>query len=124
MGAHLTELTVRTAARDGGRRLGFLAVSGGGSRNPLTPAGLRPALPAPEVVLADELGAAADSKEAILLALIGWSTMHGVPAIVPGGTGAREPRILGTITPGVGPLQMPEPVASIDSLVLTEASAS
>ena len=24
--------------------------------------------------------------------------MHGVPAVVPGGTGARDPRILGTIT--------------------------
>jgi anhydro-N-acetylmuramic acid kinase len=50
--------------------------------------------------------------------------MHGVPAIAPGGTGAREPRILGTITPGAGPLQMPEPVAAIDSLTLAEASAS
>ncbi len=121
----LTELTVRTVARDvEAAGIGFLAVSGGGCRNPLILDGLRAALPATEVVLADELGAAADSKEAILLALIGWSTMHGVPAIVPGGTGAREPRILGTITPGVGPLQMPEPVAAIDSLVLTEAAAS
>ncbi|MCK8468993.1 anhydro-N-acetylmuramic acid kinase [Microbacterium sp. KSW4-16] len=121
----LTELTVRTVARDvEAAGIGFLAVSGGGCRNPLILDGLRAALPATEVVLADELGAAADSKEAILLALIGWSTMHGVPAIVPGGTGAREPRILGTITPGVGPLQMPEPVAAIDSLVLTEAATS
>lgn len=121
----LTELTVRTVARDvEAAGIGFLAVSGGGCRNPLLLDGLRAALPTTEVVLADELGAAADSKEAILLALIGWSTMHGVPAIVPGGTGAREPRILGTITPGVGPLQMPEPITAINSLALTEASAS
>ncbi|MCZ0709934.1 MULTISPECIES: anhydro-N-acetylmuramic acid kinase [Microbacterium] len=121
----LTELTVRTVARDvEAAGIGFLAVSGGGCRNPLLLEGLRTALPQTEVVLADELGAPADSKEAILLALIGWSTLHGVPAIVPGGTGAREPRILGTITPGAGPLQMPEPVAAIDSLTLTEAAGS
>jgi anhydro-N-acetylmuramic acid kinase len=121
----LTELTVRTVARDvEAAGIGYLAVSGGGCRNPLILDGLRAALPATEVVLADELGAPADSKEAILLALIGWSTMHGVPAIVPGGTGAREPRILGTITPGAGPLRMPEPVHAIASLTLGGASAS
>lgn len=99
-------------------------MSGGGCRNPLILDGLRSALPGTRVVLADELGAPADSKEAILLALIGWCTMHGVSAIVPGGTGAREPRILGTITPGAGPLLMPQPVSGIDSLTLAEAAAS
>jgi anhydro-N-acetylmuramic acid kinase len=80
--------------------------------------GLRRALPDTEVVLADELGAPVDSKEAILFALIGWCTMHGVPAVLPGVTGAREPRILGTITPGSGPLRMPAPVAAITGLTL------
>jgi len=121
----LTELTVRTVARDvRAAGIGFLAVSGGGCRNPLILDGLRAALPETEVVLADELGAPADSKEAILLALIGWCTLHGVPAIVPGGTGAREPRILGTITPGVGPLVLPAPLGGIAALTLTAASAS
>ncbi|MDP3952770.1 anhydro-N-acetylmuramic acid kinase [Microbacterium sp.] len=115
----LTELTVRTVADDvRAAGVGFLAVSGGGCHNPLIMNGLRAALPATEVVLADELGASADNKEAILFALIGWCTMHGVPAVIPGGTGAREPRILGTITPGAGPLRMPEPVASVRSLTL------
>ncbi|MFB7249761.1 anhydro-N-acetylmuramic acid kinase [Microbacterium sp. NPDC056234] len=115
----LAELTVRTVAQDV-RRAGivFLAVSGGGCRNPLIMQGLRDALPEVEVVLADELGASADAKEAILFALIGWCTMHGVPAVIPGGTGAREPRILGTITPGDGPLRMPEPVTGVQSLTL------
>ncbi|MBW8761526.1 MAG: anhydro-N-acetylmuramic acid kinase [Microbacterium sp.] len=121
----LTELTVRTVARDvRAAGIGFLAISGGGCRNPLILDGLRAALPETEVVLADELGAPADSKEAILLALIGWCTLHGVPAIVPGGTGAREPRILGTITPGVGPLVLPAPLGGIAALTLTAASAS
>lgn len=116
----LTELTVRTVAQDvRNAGVGFLAVSGGGCHNPLIMDGLRAALPDTEVVLADELGASADAKEAILFALIGWCTMHGVAAVVPGGTGAREPRILGTVTPGAGPLRMPEPVAELRSLVLT-----
>ncbi|MCE7482894.1 anhydro-N-acetylmuramic acid kinase [Microbacterium profundi] len=116
----LTELTVQTVANDvRAAGVGFLAVSGGGCHNPLIMEGLRAALPDTEVVLADELGASADNKEAILFALIGWCTMHGVPAVIPGGTGAREPRILGTITPGIGPLRMPPPVAEVRSLTLS-----
>ncbi|WP_091227713.1 anhydro-N-acetylmuramic acid kinase [Microbacterium sp. 3J1] len=115
----LTELTVRTVAQDvTAAGIRFLAVSGGGCHNPLIMEGLRAALPDVEVVLADELGAPVDSKEAILFALIGWCTMHGVAAVTPGGTGAREPRILGTIAPGAGPLRMPEPVDRVRSLVL------
>lgn len=120
----LTELTVRTVANDvTNAGIGYLAVSGGGCRNPLLLDGLRSALPTVEVVLADELGAPSDSKEAIAFALIGWCTMHGVPATVPGGTGAREPRILGTITPGSGALRLPEPLeGGIRSLALTARS--
>jgi anhydro-N-acetylmuramic acid kinase len=115
----LTELTVRTVAEDvRAAGVDYLAVSGGGCRNPLILQGLRDALPDVDVVLADELGASADNKEAILFALIGWCTLHGVPAVIPGGTGAREPRILGTITPGAGPLRLPEPVEQLRSLTL------
>lgn len=115
----LTELTVRTVAQDvRAAGIRFLAVSGGGCHNPLIMDGLRAALPEVEVVLADELGASVDSKEAILFALIGWCTMHGIAAVTPGGTGARHPRILGTITPGDGPLRMPEPVDALRSLTL------
>lgn len=115
----LTELTVRTVAQDvRAAGIRFLAVSGGGCHNPLIMQGLRDALPDVEVALADELGAPVDSKEAILFALIGWCTMHGVAAVTPGGTGAREPRILGAITPGAGPLRMPEPVERVRGLTL------
>lgn len=115
----LTELTVRTVAHDvRAAGIGFLAVSGGGCHNPLIMDGLRAALPDTDVVLADELGASADNKEAILFALIGWCTMHGVAAVIPGATGARTPRILGTITPGDGPLRMPKPVERMLSLSL------
>lgn len=115
----LTELTVRTVAHDvRAAGIRFLAVSGGGCHNPLIMEGLRAALPEVDVVLADELGAPVDSKEAILFALIGWCTLHGVPAVTPGGTGARKTRILGTVTPGAGPLRIPEPVEWVRSLNL------
>nr|WP_174257708.1 anhydro-N-acetylmuramic acid kinase [Phytoactinopolyspora alkaliphila] len=108
--ATLTELTVRTVA-DALRAEGVdaIVVSGGGSRNPLMLGGIRDALPGARVVLSDELGAPAADKEAIAFALIGWCSAHGLPGTVPGGTGAAQARILGTFTPGSGPLRLPEP---------------
>ncbi|MBS1675191.1 MAG: anhydro-N-acetylmuramic acid kinase [Actinobacteria bacterium] len=115
----LTALTVRTIAQDiAAHDVRLLAVSGGGARNPVLLAGLREELPQTEIVLADTFGAPSDAKEAILFALIGWCTLHGVPAVLPGATGAADPRILGTITPGSGPLRLPDPVARIASLTL------
>ena len=109
----LTELTVRTVA-DEVRRQGttFLAASGGGCHNPVLLGGIRAALPGVEVVPADQLGAATDDKEAIAFALIGWCTAHGLPGTVPAGTGARGPRVLGSLTPGSGPLRLPEPLTT------------
>ena len=109
--ATLTELTVRTVAREV-RLAGAttLVASGGGCRNPVLLAGLRSALPEVAVLLSDELGAPADEKEAIAFALLGWCTVHGVPGTVPSGTGAREARILGSLTPGSGPLVLPVPL--------------
>lgn len=121
--ATLVELSCRTVA-DAVTEAGveFLAVSGGGCRNPLMMDRLAAMLPEVQIVRTDDLGAPTDTKEAILFALIGWHTLHGLPGIVPGGTGASEPRILGAITPGRGPLRLPEPVADpITGLVLTIA---
>jgi Predicted molecular chaperone distantly related to HSP70-fold metalloproteases len=115
--ATLIELTARTVAdtvRASG--VGYLAASGGGCRNPLLMRRLRELLPGVQVALTDELGLPADTKEAVLMALIGWCTLHGVPGIAPGGTGSTQPRILGSITPGTGPLVLPEPVVRLDSL--------
>ncbi|NBE93500.1 anhydro-N-acetylmuramic acid kinase [Nonomuraea sp. KC401] len=119
--ATLTELTVRTVAGDV-RKAGVrtLVVSGGGCRNPVIMDGLRSALPAVDVRPSDDLGAPADDKEAIAFALIGWLSAHGLPGTVPGGTGARAARVLGTLTPGAGPLVLPAPLAGAPtSLVLT-----
>jgi anhydro-N-acetylmuramic acid kinase len=89
----------------------FLVVSGGGCRNPVIMRGLRDALAAVTVTPSDDYGAPADDKEAIAFALIGWCTAHGLPGTVPAGTGAHAPRILGTLTPGAGPLVLPAPIA-------------
>ncbi|MFI7637078.1 anhydro-N-acetylmuramic acid kinase [Nonomuraea sp. NPDC049400] len=119
--ATLTELTVRTVAGDvRAAGVGALLVSGGGCRNPVIMDGLRAALPGVDVAPSDDYGAPSDDKEAIAFALIGWLTAHGLPGTVPGGTGARSARILGTLTPGAGPLVLPAPVAEPPrSLVLT-----
>jgi anhydro-N-acetylmuramic acid kinase len=109
--ATLTELTVQTVARDAqDAAVELLVVSGGGCRNPLMFEGLQRALPDARVVRSDEFGAPADDKEAIAFALIGWCTAHGLAGTVPAGTGAREARILGSITPGAGPLVLPTPL--------------
>jgi anhydro-N-acetylmuramic acid kinase len=109
--ATLTELTVRSVARDvRAAGIELLVISGGGCRNPQLVGGLRAQLPGVRVVASDEFGAPADDKEAIAFALIGWCTAHGLPGTLPAGTGAREARVLGTITPGSGPLLLPPPV--------------
>jgi anhydro-N-acetylmuramic acid kinase len=111
--ATLTALTARTVA-DVVRGAGVdtLVVSGGGAANPTLMAMLRAELPGVRFVPSAELGAPRDAKEAIAFALIGWLTLHGLPATLPSCTGAREARILGTITPGAGPLRLPPPAAA------------
>ncbi|MGW5680663.1 anhydro-N-acetylmuramic acid kinase [Nonomuraea sp. NPDC003754] len=109
--ATLTALTARTVADEIGRhRLDTVIVSGGGTRNP-TLMGMLAALTPARLVPSDELGIPSDAKEAIAFSLFGWLTAHGLPATVPACTGAAGPRILGTITPGSGPLRLPEPLA-------------
>lgn len=108
--ATLTELTVRTVARDVKKHeVTHLVVSGGGSHNPVIMDGLRAQLPGVDVVLSEDFGAPVDDKEAIAFALIGWLTAHGLPGTIPSATGASEASVLGTITPGAGPLALPTP---------------
>ncbi|GGK60454.1 anhydro-N-acetylmuramic acid kinase [Ornithinimicrobium pekingense] len=110
--ATVTELTAVTVA---GAVTGFrpaeVVVSGGGASNPALLARLRVALdPAgTELVTSDAYGVPPDDKEACLFALLGFLTWHGLPGTHPAGTGARVGRISGRITPGHGPLRMPEP---------------
>ena len=68
----------------------------------------------------DELGAPADTKEAIAFALIGWCTMHGLPGNVTAATGAAAPRVLGTMTPGREPLLLPPSLDTMPSSLVLE----
>ncbi|MGP4017890.1 anhydro-N-acetylmuramic acid kinase [Saccharopolyspora sp. 5N708] len=107
--ATLTELTACTVADAcHAERAARVVASGGGVRNPVLLAALRRRLDVP-LVISDELGVPADSKEAHLTALLGFLTWHGITGNTPGTTGATGPRLLGSITPGAGPLRLPEP---------------
>lgn len=117
--ATLTELSARSVA-DQVERLGVeqVFVSGGGIHNAYLMNRIRELLLHTVVAGSDALGLDPDYKEAFLCALIGWCTMHGVPASVPTITGASEAAILGTISPN-GPLRMPPTAEEITSLIIS-----
>jgi anhydro-N-acetylmuramic acid kinase len=104
----LTELTARTIA-EACTGAGTVVASGGGVENPVLMRALATHLAGTRLVTSDELGLPSGAKEAYLTALLGWLTWHGIPANVPGATGARGPRLLGSITPGTTPLTPPRP---------------
>ena len=122
--ATLTALTARTVAAEVRRhRVDTLVVSGGGCANPTLMAMLRDCLVGVRVRTSADFGAPTDIKEAIAFALIGWLTVHGLPAAMPSCTGATAPRLLGAIVPGAGPLRLPEPLPAAPSVLhLTGAS--
>jgi anhydro-N-acetylmuramic acid kinase len=109
--ATVTALTARTIA-DVCREYEVtdVLVSGGGARNPALLQALGEELGADATLRpSDAAGLPAEAKEAYLFALLGFLTWHGIPATVPSCTGARHPSLLGTVTPGAGPLAMPAP---------------
>ncbi|MFW6719425.1 anhydro-N-acetylmuramic acid kinase [Streptomyces sp. MAR4 CNY-716] len=110
--ATVTELTaelVAAACREYG--VGELVVSGGGVRNPALLARLAELCAPARVTPIEEHGLSSQGKEGYLFALLGFLTVCGLPASVPSATGAREAALLGSITPGAGPLRLPEPAA-------------
>jgi anhydro-N-acetylmuramic acid kinase len=96
---------------DAGRqhRLAELVFSGGGSRNPTTLGWVQDALPETRVTTSEMLGVPVQAKEALAFAVLGYLSWHGLPGSVQSATGARHPSILGSFTPGRGPLQLPVP---------------
>ncbi|ACZ88407.1 anhydro-N-acetylmuramic acid kinase [Streptosporangium roseum] len=123
--ATLTALTAETVAAEIRRhRLDTVIVSGGGVRNPVLVGMLRERAGRARIAPSDEFGVPSDAKEAIAFSLFGWMTAHGLPATVPGCTGATGPRVLGAITPGRGPLTLPVPLREApDRMRLDAASA-
>jgi len=99
--ATATALTVRTIGEGLDRfvpKTGFdLVISGGGARNRTLVAGLEALTPS--VARFDDLFFDGKAKEAAAFAFLGWHTIEGRPGNVPGATGARGPRVLGSVTP-------------------------
>lgn len=106
--ATLTELTARLVARAcATHALTELVVSGGGVRNPRLMARIAALAPGTRVRSIEDYDLPAQAKEAYLFALLGFLTLHGLPGTVASATGATEPSILGSITPGRSPLRLP-----------------
>jgi anhydro-N-acetylmuramic acid kinase len=100
--ATLVDLTVAvTAAEIRRHALDTVVVSGGGVHNGVLMRRLADAVGPARLVASDAVGVPVDAKEAILFALIGWLTAHGLAGSIAACTGARTARILGSVT---GPL--------------------
>jgi anhydro-N-acetylmuramic acid kinase len=103
--ATLTMLTAETVAADLRREgVGEVVAAGGGTRNPTLMRWLAERLPGVEVTKIDAYGVAEAAKEALIFALIGFLTVHGVASSIASCTGAAHASVLGTITPGTRPL--------------------
>lgn len=105
----LTAVTVADALRPFGVR--EVLASGGGTRNPVLMERLAARLSPARLDSTERIGLDGDAKEAYLFALIGFLSWHGLAGSVPDCTGARRAPIAGRLTPGSGPLRMPEPAA-------------
>lgn len=105
----LTALTVADACRAHG--VEELIVSGGGAHNPVVMAMIAAELPNVSIRPIDDFGIPAAAKEAYLMALIGFLTVHGLAGNVPTATGATRPVVMGCLVPGRTALALPPPVA-------------
>ncbi len=105
--ATLVELTAVTVAEAvASRDPAEVVVSGGGAANPALMRALARRLGGTPLVTSDERGLPTGGKEAVLWALLGWLTWHGVPV----STGRHPARVLGRLTPGRDPLRLPAPL--------------
>ena len=80
--------------------------AGGGIRNPVLMHMLAEELRGVPLRSTDELGLPSAAKEAYAFAVLGFLTVNGLGGTVPSCTGARHSSVLGSITPGVGPLPL------------------
>lgn len=111
--ATVTALTARTIAEAlRPREVTTVIASGGGTRNPALMRAIGAELgESVSLTTTDEaLGLPEGAKEAVLMALIGWLTWHGLPSTEPSLTGASRPTVAGRLSPGWRPLVLPPPL--------------
>jgi anhydro-N-acetylmuramic acid kinase len=105
--ATLTALTAEVVANElNSFGVTEVIASGGGTRNPVLMAEIAKRMPQATIGQIDRYGVAEASKEALIMAVIGFLTMHGLPGTVPSCTGASRPVVLGSVVPGVAPLRL------------------
>jgi anhydro-N-acetylmuramic acid kinase len=80
--------------------------AGGGIRNPALMHRLAEELKGIPLRSTDELGLPSVAKEAYAFAVLGFLTVNGLGGTLPSCTGARHTSVLGSITPGVGPIPL------------------
>jgi anhydro-N-acetylmuramic acid kinase len=117
--ATLTALSAETIANDL-RRLGVAEVvaAGGGTRNPTLMRELAQRLPGVSITTIDAYGIAEAAKEALVFALIGFLTVHGLPGSIASCTGASRATVLGSIAPGATALALTPAAISPTRLVV------
>lgn len=99
--ATLTALTAESVAAELNRfGVNEVVASGGGTRNPFLMAEIARRTPAATITQVDEYGVAEGAKEALVMAVVGFLTVHGLPGTVPSCTGATRSVVLGSVVPG------------------------
>jgi anhydro-N-acetylmuramic acid kinase len=117
--ATLTELTAVLVARTCQQHgVTEMVTAGGGVRNPVLMGSIREHSAPTIVSTVDDFGISSQAKEACAFAVLGFLTAHGLPGTIAGTTGASRPAILGSITPGKGPLRLPEPATTAPTRML------
>lgn len=81
-------------------RIDELIVSGGGAENPTLMRMLSEQIAPARVIRSDALGLPAAAKEALAFAALAYETYFNRAGNVPAATGARQPVVLGNLTPG------------------------
>jgi len=85
-----------------------IVASGGGTRNPFLMTEIARRTPGAKLTQIDEYGVAEASKEALVMGIVGFLTVHHLPGTVPSCTGASRAVVLGSVVPGERPLRLAE----------------